>query len=337
MRDLDVVLCGYYGFHNLGDDLLAESILMLLERCGIKKEKVGILSAAPAESEELLGITAVNRWRIGDVYRLLKRSRTLLLGGGGLFQDTTSIRSCLYYWGVVLLARFCGCTVWAVGQSVGPFRSSFSRLIAGSAFRLCRWIGVRDKRSQMMLKNWGIESLLSPDLVLAFDLPPLEDGEECILLNLRPWKRSFLEEVLNAAKTLSSDYKTKICCVAFSEEDLTLLKSLQAEGCLPDGDVVLIHTLEDFTRVARGASAALGMRLHFSVLCVLAGIPVIAAAYDPKVRSFAEEWNLSLLNEASTSYPLFSNNEKLLAEARDKITAIFSQGVLALMGKKETE
>ena len=104
MRDLDVVLCGYYGFHNLGDDLLAESILMLLERCGIKKEKVGILSAAPAESEELLGITAVNRWRIGDVYRLLKRSRTLLLGGGGLFQDTTSIRSCLYYWGVVLLA-----------------------------------------------------------------------------------------------------------------------------------------------------------------------------------------------------------------------------------------
>lgn len=337
MRDLDIVLCGYYGFHNLGDDLLAESILMLSERSGIKREKVGILSAAPDESEELLGITAVNRWRIGDVYRLLKRSKTLLLGGGGLFQDTTSVRSCLYYWGVVLLARSCGCAVWAVGQSVGPFRSSFSRFIAESAFRLCRWIGVRDKRSQVMLKNWGIDSFLSPDLVMAFDLSPLTDGDECILLNLRPWEGSFLEEVLAAAKTLSSDYTTKIRCVAFSEEDLTLFKSLQSEGRIPAGDVFLIRSLGDFTRAACGASAALGMRLHFSVLCVLIGIPVIAAAYDPKVRSFAEEWNLSLLDDSELSYPSFSDRENLLSDARDKITAVFSRGVLALLGKNGAE
>ena len=337
MRELDVVLCGYYGFHNLGDDLLAESIVMLLGHCDIKKERVGILSATPAESEKILGVAAANRWRIAEVYRLLKRSRTLLLGGGGLFQDTTSVRSCLYYWGIVLLARCCGCSVWAVGQSVGPFRTAFSCLLAKSAFRLCCWVGVRDKRSQIMLENWRIPSHLSPDLVMAFTPPPPKEGEECILLNLRPWETSFLEEVINAAKILSSDFEIKIRCVAFSEEDFNLLKLLQAERRLPEGDIFLMRTLKDFTQAACGASAALGMRLHFSVLCVLVGIPVIAAAYDPKVRSFAEEWGLPLLNDTSTSYPLFSNNEKLLTEARNKIMEIFNQGVLALLGKRRTE
>lgn len=337
MRELDVVLCGYYGFHNLGDDLLAESILMLLERCGIKKERVGILSAMPAESEKMLSITAANRWRIIEVYQLLKRSQTLLLGGGGLFQDTTSVRSCLYYWGIVLLARCCGCSVWTVGQSVGPFRSAFSRLLAKSAFRHCCWVGVRDERSQIMLKNWGIHSHLSPDLVMAFTPPSYTEGDESILLNLRPWKKIFLEEVIHAAKVLSSDFEIKIRCVAFAEEDFSLFKSLQAEHRLPEGDIFLVRTLEDFTKAACGASAAIGMRLHFSVLCVLVGIPVIAAAYDPKVHSFAEEWGLPLLNDTSTSYPLFSDKEKLLTEARHKIMEIFNLGVLSLLGRRRAE
>ena len=97
-----------------------------------------------------------------------------------------------------------------------------------------------------------------------------------------------------------------------------------------------------FLKLFRPLRSSLGLsNLLFCALVfcsiVFSNSSVIAAAYDPKVRSFAEEWNLSLLNEASTSYPLFSNNEKLLTEARDQIMAIFSRGVLALIGKKETE
>jgi len=34
-RDLRVVLCGYYGFGNLGDELLLEALIDGLESCGV--------------------------------------------------------------------------------------------------------------------------------------------------------------------------------------------------------------------------------------------------------------------------------------------------------------
>lgn len=334
MRDLDVVLCGYYGFGNLGDDLLAESIVALLDRCGIPPKRVGILCATPAKTEAVLGVVAANRWSLGDVRRLLKRSKTVLLGGGGLFQDTTSVRSCLYYWGIVSLAHCCGCSVWAVGQSLGPFKTSLGRVLARSAFRRCRWIGVRDERSRALLAQWGMDSHLSPDLVMSLCLPLCDTiAQEYLLLNLRPWEPAFIEGALEEAGKLAVEYGLKTRCAALSPEDFSLFRGLEKEGRLVCDEIVLIASKEDFVAALDGVRAALGMRLHFCVLCVLSGIPVIAAAYDPKVSSFAEEWGLPLLGEV-LPYPLKPVEEEAVQRARDGVAAVFERAVFSLFGRR---
>ncbi|HRX27120.1 MAG TPA: polysaccharide pyruvyl transferase family protein, partial [Aminivibrio sp.] len=129
-RRYRAVLCGYYGFGNLGDELLASALVEAFEKIGVPRDELAILSASPADTERSLSLRAVNRWKTTEVFRLLRESDTLLLGGGGLFQDVTSVRSSAYYWGMIRLASLAGALPWAVGQSVGPFRT-----LSGMFFR----------------------------------------------------------------------------------------------------------------------------------------------------------------------------------------------------------
>ena len=133
----DVVLSGYYGFGNLGDELICRALIDMAIKAGIDKSRLCVLSANPKETSEKFGVAAVDRWNLFEVFRALRQSRSLLLGGGGLFQDSTSLRSSLYYWGVVFLARMAGVRPWAFGQSVGPFRSKLAAKLARNALKHC--------------------------------------------------------------------------------------------------------------------------------------------------------------------------------------------------------
>ena len=117
-RRYRVALAGYYGFGNLGDELLARASLEALERSGVPRERVVVLSNDSEGSARALEAAAVSRWSLRALVAVLRSSETLLLGGGGLFQDGTSLRSCLWYWGLVRLARVCGAVPWALGRGI---------------------------------------------------------------------------------------------------------------------------------------------------------------------------------------------------------------------------
>jgi hypothetical protein len=110
-----------YGFGKRRGRNDLHAIVELAHESGLKKDRILALSASPRQTEEELSISFGQRWRPESALRALRESRTLLLGGGGLLQDVTSLRSPLYYWGVVMESRIAGCRPWAFGQSVGPF------------------------------------------------------------------------------------------------------------------------------------------------------------------------------------------------------------------------
>lgn len=156
-------ILGYYGFGNLGDDLLLEACLAMFKRCGVSREEVIVLTNAPEGSDG----PAVNRWRMSEVVRALRESETLLLGGGGLFQDSTSVKSCVWYWCMVKLAKMLGSKVWAIGQSVGPLRSRVGRMLAGNALRECEVVQVRDEGSYERALEFGCRRvILGTDIVM---------------------------------------------------------------------------------------------------------------------------------------------------------------------------
>lgn len=291
-RKKDVLICGYYGFSNLGDELLLASIFNLLLENGVKSEQIAALSSSVVENKNTFGFKTVNRMHIFEIISALKKSRTLLLGGGGLFQDTTSIRSCFYYWAIVRLARLFGSRPWMVGQSIGPLNSFLSKKMTKNAFSVCEYRGVRDVRSLNILKEWNLDGVLTSDYVTALNVKKRSENGTKMLLNVRPGYQQLSDEVILHASRYAKENNIDIIAVALSNEDYKLILDYIDKGSLTAVRVVLLENLNDFEELAFDAKLAVGMRFHFLLLSCLAHLSVCAASYDPKVSSLCSEWSI---------------------------------------------
>ena len=266
-RRYDVALCGYYGFGNVGDEMILHAIVELAQESGLKKDRILALSASPRQTEEELSIAAVNRWRPKSALCALRESRTLLLGGGGLLQDATSLRSPLYYWGVVMESRIAGCRPWAFGQSVGPFHKKISERIARDALRRCSPRIVRDTPSQRLLSKWGLSADLAPDPAFVLDAGPLIESGDVVILNIRPWGNLSIE-IAREAAAYAQKHGYALRCLALSPDDEALSKGLQSSGLLAKAEIVRLTSWKTAASLCRRCSIV-GMRFHFLVLTLL--------------------------------------------------------------------
>lgn len=332
MKDIEAVICGYYGFENLGDELLAQVVVSLYSRNNISPDKLAILSSSPDKTATALGITAVNRWDPIRVWKILRSSRTLILGGGGLFQDSTSIRSSLYYWGVIRMALLAGCRIWMFGQSVGPFRTKGVAFLARNAIGKCRVRVVRDDPSKKILEKWNLPCSMVPDPVMALhkDLAGKE-GNEYILVNVRPWTDgSIPERVLAEALGISKRTGLPLRVVAMAPEDEILAHRYLSSIGKRDIKVERAADLADIIHIWRRAAFAFGMRLHFCIISALSGVPCLAVPYDPKVDGFCALYDVPVW-DMQTPPEVKSLQDKLpqgnLLDEVEKIETIFARSL----------
>src|SRR5438105_835314 len=118
---MNILIAGYYGFGNVGDELILSSILMEIGK-RYPSSRITVLSADPERTHRFHGVSSVRRWSPLAVVRAIWKADVLVVGGGGLLQDQTSSRSLAYYLGLVALARLLVCPVvfYALGvESVG--------------------------------------------------------------------------------------------------------------------------------------------------------------------------------------------------------------------------
>lgn len=330
----DAVLTGYYGFGNFGDELLAESTRDILLKCGTERERIAILSADPAESEKFLGIKAFNRWKLKEIIKACIAGRILILGGGGLFQDSTSFRSCVYYWAVIIIARLCGMKIFAAGQSVGPLRSRFSAAITRHALSLCSKISVRDEPSMMLIEQLGLKAGMTPDLALAAALPACGGASgSSVLFNARPGYASLAEDAAKKCREYAKKIGCSITGVALADEDAAEMKRLEAADLIRFEDIITLRSLKDFPKAACGACAAAGMRLHFIELCLLFSVPVAACSYDPKVSGFCMRYNIMIMNDKPEITPLCP--QTVPEAAKEEILEKFRAALLEIAGNAD--
>ena len=293
IKRYDVLLIGYYGFGNLGDELLACSVIGLLSSCGIKRDRIAVLSADTEETKFSCGTDSYNRWSLPVIIKAVRESRSLLLGGGGLFQDSTSIRSSFYYWLIVKIASLCGLKVWSVGQSIGPLKSAKARWLAKSAFSSMVFCGVRDTTSLTLLKSWNIKGHIAPDCVMSLSVRRKESAKDFLAVNIRPGYKDCADRVFASALSYAKKHRLKIIGVALSEEDRKELELYSQSYGIRLDQITVVKNLSEFENITERVSAAFGMRLHFVILSILAGIPVCAGAYDPKVTSLCSEMGVA--------------------------------------------
>ncbi|XID91116.1 polysaccharide pyruvyl transferase CsaB [Paenibacillaceae bacterium WGS1546] len=153
------MLSGYYGFRNSGDEAVLKSILAALEdaaaRAGVRIEPV-VLSGDPAWTMRQYGVEAVDRMKLGEVRKAIKRSDGLISGGGSLLQDATGMGSIPYYLGILALARWSGKPTFIYAQGIGPVNRPVFRPFIARAFRKAAYVSVRDEESAALLRRFGL-------------------------------------------------------------------------------------------------------------------------------------------------------------------------------------
>lgn len=286
-----ICLAGYFGFGNLGDELMLRAEVELLREMGFAGELFALYGP---KGDPPPGVGRVDRWSLAEVVRVLGGSDLLILGGGSIFQDATSLRSPLYYAALVFLARAMGVRVWAFGHGVGPLRRPLSRWVSLKALGSCDLVTLRDERSLSWLSERGLPGgRLKLGADPAFSLTPRMSpsrGGPWLLLNLRPTSSSLPRLALKEGMALAEGLGLEVKGVALSEEDEALMSEFGLEA-------VLVGSLEEAARLFEGASLALGMRYHFLVLSAMAGVPFVGVPYDPKVVSLCGAFGMPLLGE----------------------------------------
>ncbi len=290
MTDTQVVLCGYYGAGNGGDEALLASMLEILP----PNVKPLVLSANPQETTARYGVAAVDRKSLG-VYKAFRSSQALILGGGSLIQDATSIQSALYYGGLVGLAKQLGLQVIALGQGVGPLNQQITKWVAERAFGSCNALSVRDKASAFILQEWSISCMMAPDPVwnlAAVDLPGLADlptPRIAITLREHPDLTSDRLQVLTQALIeLQKATSSWIMIMPFQPSDLAIAQQVQAQ-ISEHSQIIALSDPRQLKGAFRGVHLAIGMRYHSLIMAAAEGCRCFALSYDPKIDQLMEE------------------------------------------------
>jgi polysaccharide pyruvyl transferase CsaB len=181
---LRIAVSGYYGFKNAGDDAILMALVSTIRALAPGAE-ITVFSYSPAETRQVYGVRAVNRWNPFGVIWALLRSDLLLSGGGGLLQDVTGVLSICYYLVVVLLALSMGKPVVYYAQGIGPVRTRFGRWLTRIVSNRVDLITVRDQESKEDLLAMGIcrpPLVVTADPVLALNPSQLDSAGGAELL-----------------------------------------------------------------------------------------------------------------------------------------------------------
>ena len=114
-----VLLSGYYGFGNLGDEALLE---VIVERMRRRFRRPSSKCSQRRRRRRRRAITSAStaRWDWRAMRAAIARADVVLSGGGGLLQNATSLRSLLYYAGILREAIRARRKTMVFAQSIGP-------------------------------------------------------------------------------------------------------------------------------------------------------------------------------------------------------------------------
>ncbi|MBU0567058.1 polysaccharide pyruvyl transferase CsaB [bacterium] len=286
MRKVRLLISGYYGFGNLGDELILGS--MLKELRGF--EVTVLYHQSPVTSHQS-PVRMVERSSFFKLIREASRTDLLISGGGGLFQDTTGFFSLLYYLSIIALALILRKPVILYGVGIGPLRRRMSRWLVKRILNRTSGIMVRDRTSLELLKGLRVdkpEIYLTADPVLSLEPPPIKDRDGLrVAFCLREWNGLEEAAIVQAANRLTEKFKAEIVFLPFHPSlDLELCERVRWKI---KGAVLIEPSKEKALEIISGFDLLVGMRLHSLILAALARVPMIGLSYDPKVGSFLEE------------------------------------------------
>jgi polysaccharide pyruvyl transferase CsaB len=312
-----ILIAGYYGYNNAGDEAILSGMLNELRNLGDQVEFT-VLSGNPERTSTLHGVKAVAWSDIPSLVNAVKNSNLVIVGGGGLIQD---------YWGVdetsfltqrqggisefgapILLAKFFGIPSMFYAVGVGPLKTPDGKKFAKLLFEAADHATVRDEGSRKLLKEIGVKVKkipIVPDPAF-YAIPDDQDpGFEKVLgelekpiigVSLRYWEigvdPEWHAQISKALDLILEELGGTVVLVPYHVSDFFLEDDERMEH--KHRAIITGGKLDPVQRFGAMScfDLVLGMRLHSLVGALHAGTPAVGIKYDPKVRALLDRYGL---------------------------------------------
>lgn len=298
---LRFLLSGYYGFGNLGDEALLSVIVGQL-KTRYPHADIDVLSADPASTAHEFGVEATPRADIARVRQAISRADVVLSGGGGLLQNTTSLRSLLYYAGILRTAVRAGRKTMIFGQSIGPLDFWGKRVVQKWCNGTSR-ATVRDGRSYLLLRTLLVTTPVekTADPVFLYDArdedPDLTlqglgaNSDPLVVVSVRkaPNITQVVPLIAQCVDRLAERHGARVAFLPLGGADDADISTGIIRKCRTRPTLLPSCDLSRAANIIKQARALIGMRLHSLILAVRYGVPFLAVPYDPKVAALCED------------------------------------------------
>ncbi|MGI6492385.1 MAG: polysaccharide pyruvyl transferase CsaB [Pelotomaculum sp.] len=334
-----VVISGYYGFHNIGDEAMLHAMLQAL-REAVPGLEAAVLSRDPAYTARQFGVESIPRDDLGQIVRALRKAELFISGGGGLLQDVTGPKSVVYYLGLVALARLLGKPVFFYAQGFGPVNTPLGKKLVKLIANRVDAITVRDPDSRAELVALGvnrppIEVTADPVLGLDPGLVDLARGRTILAglglgdapvagISVRPWKNAgdYLGVLARVADDLVAAGWQVLLVPMHQPVDLVCCREVAARMKARAFIFEEPADYMDILSLTAGLDLAIGMRLHFLIFSSLFGVPPVGITYDPKVNRFLQSLGLPPgLKVEDLDYQALSARLQDILDRREQVKA----------------
>ena len=293
---------GYFGCGNLGDDAILLGLLQLL-REQAPEIRVSVLSGDPRATRALCHVDAYRRKSPLSLLRAFLSADAFLLGGGSLLQNRTGRLSLAYYLGLLRLSRLLKKPAALFAAGIGPLLGEADRRKTCLALSSLSHVGLRDPLSLSLLRSLGLSSSLlslgsDPAFFIAPNCTTLDNSAE--FLSSSPTFTANTPKNKQLFPTLQKKERKKAIPfpTALSENFSPLGK--EAEDCLPKNHI--FPTCDANLQKRKGFSPTLNQKegnfAENRLLLLLRecrDLPTLPEALSSAVGDFCRERGLSLL------------------------------------------
>jgi len=284
---MKVLLSGYYGFGNIGDEAVLEAI-----KAGIKAHDLNAQ----------IDVLPTNRNAWPEIFSKIAGTDLLISGGGTLFQNATRGRSLLYYLGIVWLAKLMRKKVIIFAQGFGPLNGSIYQSLTRYVLNKVDSITLRDEVSKTAMQKIGInqpEIKVTADPSFSLAVPGKEIGTKILQLEGVGTDRPRLgialranpanQQLLPVIEWLVKQYNYHPVFLPFKcPEDIEAAQTLQKELKVPSTLIFRVCTVEEMLSLVGNMDILIGMRLHSLIFSAMNAVPMVGLSYDPKVEAFMQ-------------------------------------------------
>lgn len=303
---IDVMVSGYYGYNNSGDDSILKAIV---DSISINNPNARILALSnnPAETKDVYGIDAIHRFNLLRIICCMYKTRLLISGGGSLIQDVTSDKSLAYYLWIINIAKRMGAKVMLYANGIGPINHEANYKKIRKSLNRVDLITLREPGSSKELEKFGVDK---PEIVVtadpAFTLTAASAEESAKLvaatglpkekkycaISVRPWKyadRNMTKTIAQIADYIKDFYDLEILFIPMQETKDTEISEETRSYMKKTGYIIKgSPTPSQLLGIVGGAEFIIGMRLHILIYAAKMGTPVIGLTYDPKIEATME-------------------------------------------------